>query len=108
LTDKSSEFKKRNIKLLSIASDSMHLLQKFREENNFNVDIISDRGAKLAKDYDVYWFAPGGGGKINVKQAVPSKFLISKDGIIIWTYIGKDKTDRPPIELMTKVIDEKI
>ncbi|MFW9830091.1 MAG: peroxiredoxin family protein, partial [Candidatus Thorarchaeota archaeon] len=88
------------MKLLSIASDSMRLLQKFREENNFNVDIISDRGAKIAKDYDVYWFAPGGGGKINVKQAVPSKFLINKNGIIIWKYIGKDKTDRPSIELM--------
>lgn len=108
MTDKSSEFKKRNIKLLSIASDSMRLLQKFREENNFNVEIISDRGAKLAKDYDVYWFAPGGGGKINVKQAVPSKFLINKNGIIIWKYIGKDKTDRPSIKLMTKIIDEKI
>ena len=108
LTEKLSEFERRNIKLISIASDSVRLLKKFKEDNNFKVEIISDRGAKIAKDYDVYWFAPGGGGKINVKQAVPSKFLITKDGIIIWTYIGKDKTDRPSIELMTKVIDEKI
>lgn len=108
LTEKLYEFEKRNVKLISIASDSVRLLQKFKEENNFKVEIISDRGAKIAKDYDVYWFAPGGGGKINVKQAVPSKFLIRKDGTIVWTYIGKDKTDRPSIELMIKVIDEKI
>lgn len=100
-------FSERNIKLISIASDSVRLLTKFKEENNFKVDMISDRGAKIAKQYDVYWFAPGGGKNYKVKQAVPSKFLINKKGEIVWTYIGKDKTDRPSIEQMTKMIDER-
>lgn len=108
LTEKISEFKKRNIKLISIASDSVRLLTKFKEENGFTVDIISDRGAKIAKEYDVYWFAPGGGKNYKIKQAVPSKFLINKEREIVWTYIGKDKTDRPSIELMTEIIDRKI
>ena len=108
LTEHISEFEKRNIKLLSIASDSVGLLRKFREENNFNIDLISDRGAKIAKEYDVYWFAPGAGKKINIKQAVPSKFLINKEGIIVWKYIGKDKTDRPTIEMMTSIIDKQL
>jgi peroxiredoxin len=93
---------------LSIASDSVRLLSKFKEENNFTVDMISDRGAKIAQDYGVNWFAPGAGKKINIKQAVPSKFLINKEGIIIWKYIGKDKTDRPSIEMMMSIIDENI
>lgn len=84
------------------------MLTKFKEENKFKVDIISDRGAKIANDYDVYWFAPGGGGSMNVKQAVPSKFLINKNKEIIWTYIGRDKTDRPSIKMMMNIIDEKI
>ena len=108
LTENIIEFEKRNIKLISIASDSERLLRKFKEENKFVVDIISDRGAKIAKDYDVYWFAPGGGGTLKIKQAVPSKFLINKDRKIVWTYIGKDKTDRPSIEMMTTIIDERI
>ena len=70
--------------------------------------MIADRGAKIARDYDVYWFAPGGGGSLNVKQAVPSKFLINKEGKIVWTYIGKDKTDRPSIEMMMEVINTKL
>ena len=94
--------------MISIASDSVRLLQKFKEENNFIVDIISDRGAKIAKEYDVYWFAKGGGKNMKVKQAVPSKFLVNKNGEIVWTYIGKDKTDRPSIELMTATIDDLI
>lgn len=108
MTENIELFEKRKIKLISIANDSVRLLTKFKEQNNFNIDFISDRGAKIAKDYDVYWFAPGGGGDLKVKQAVPSKFLINKSGEIIWTYIGKDKTDRPSIELMTKIIDERI
>jgi peroxiredoxin len=96
------------VKLISIASDSVRLLRKFKEENNFMVDIISDRGAKIAKEYGVYWFASGGGKDYKIKQAVPSKFLINKKGIIVWTYIGKDKTDRPSINMMTELMDQYI
>ena len=108
LTDNISEFEKRKIKLISIASDSIRLLSKFKEDNNFTVDMISDRGAKIAKLYNVYWFAPGGGKDYKIKQAVPSKFLINKDGNIVWKYIGKDKTDRPSIKIMTDIIDKLI
>lgn len=108
MTENLSEFKKRKIKLLSIASDSVRLLKVFKEDNNFKVDMISDRGAKIAKEYGVYWYAPGGGKDYKIKQAVPSKFLINKDGIIVWKYIGKDKTDRPSIEMMTSIIDKYI
>lgn len=108
LTDNISEFEQRNIKLTSIASDSVRLLTKFKQENGFAVDIISDRGAKIAKKYDVYWFAPGGGKDYKIKQAVPSKFLINKEGKIIWKYVGKDKTDRPSIEMMIDIIDHQI
>lgn len=108
MTDNISEFEQRNIKLTSIASDSVRLLTKFKQENGFAVDIISDRGAKIAKKYDVYWFAPGGGKDYKIKQAVPSKFLINKEGKIIWKYVGKDKTDRPSIEMMIDIIDHQI
>lgn len=94
--------------MISIASDSPRLLKSFKEENNFDIDIISDRKTKIIKDYDVYWFAPGGAKTMKVKQAVPSKFLINKNREIVWTYIGKNKTDRPSIKLMTKIIDETL
>ena len=101
------EFKTRKIKLISIASDSVRLLRRFKEENNFEVDIISDRGAKIAQDYDVYWFAKGLG-NIKTKQAVPSKFLINKSGEIVWKYVGKDKTDRPSTQMMALLMDKYI
>ncbi len=83
----------------------MRLLRIFKEENNFSVDLISDRGAKIAKDYDVNWFTEGLG-NIKIKQAVPSKFLINKEGVIVWKYVGKDKTDRPSIQMMAILMDK--
>lgn len=105
LTKHFQEFEERNIKIISIASDTIGLLRKFKEENNFPVDMVSDRGAKIAKDYNVYWFAEGWG-KLKVKQAVPSKFLLDKNGKIIWKYIGKDKTDRPSVSAIILLIDK--
>ncbi|MFW9936393.1 MAG: peroxiredoxin family protein [Candidatus Thorarchaeota archaeon] len=108
MTENIHEFEQRNIKLISIASDSVRLLTKFKEENNFIVDFIADRGAKIAKEYNVYWFAPGAGKSYKMKLAIPSKFLINKNREIVWKYIGKDKTDRPSIKMMIQIIDEKI
>jgi peroxiredoxin len=98
----------KKIKIVSIANDSIRLLKKMKEEHKFSMDIIADKGARIAKDYNVYWFAPGGGGSLNLKQAFPSKFLINKVGSIVWTYIGKDKADRPSIELMMEAINKKL
>ena len=98
----------KKIKLISIANDSIRLLKKMKEENNFSIDLIADKGAKIAKEYDVYVYAPKAGSSLNLKQAFPSKFLINKFGNIVWTYIGKEKTDRPPIELMMEVINKKL
>ena len=49
-----------------------------KEENNFSIDLIADKGAKIAKEYDVYVYAPKAGSSLNLKQAFPSKFLINK------------------------------
>ncbi|MCK4286208.1 MAG: redoxin domain-containing protein [Candidatus Lokiarchaeota archaeon] len=105
LSNHIDEFEKRKIKLISIASDSDRLLRRFKEEYNFKVDMISDRGAKIAKDYDVYWFVKGMG-NIRTKQAVPSKFLINKSGEIVWKYVGRDKTDRPSTQMMALLMDK--
>ena len=78
---------------------------KYKETNNFPVDMISDRGGKIAQAYNVYWFAEGWS-KLKIKQAVPSKFLIHKNGEIIWKYIGRDKTDRPSVSALILLIDK--
>jgi peroxiredoxin len=105
LSDHIDEFEKRNVKLISIASDSIGLLRRFKEEYDFKVDMISDRGATIAKDYNVNWYTQGMG-SMKTKQAVPSKFLINKSGEIVWKYVGRDKTDRPTTQMMALLMDK--
>jgi peroxiredoxin len=91
-------FDKNKIRLITISTDSTNHLIKFREENGFNFTLISDRGAKMAKQFNVYTF-----GSIvditylKVKLAIPSEFLLNKNHQIAWRYIGK-RTVRPSIE----------
>jgi peroxiredoxin len=70
--------------------------------------MFSDRGAKIAKAYNVYTF----GSMLDIsfmktKLAIPSDFLINRSGIIIWRYIGA-RTDRPSIATLLKAIDENL
>jgi len=106
LRENIKEFKTRKTKIISIATDSVRHLTKFSDENQFDFTMISDRGAKIAKEYNVYTF----GNMVDLsflkmKLAVPSSFLINKDGIIIWRYIGA-RTDRPSINNLIDAIDK--
>lgn len=108
LRDNLQEFNKRNTKIISIATDSVRHMIKFSEDNGFKFTMISDRGAKIAKEYNVYTF----GSMLDVsfmktKLAVPSSFLIDKVGLIVWSYIGA-RTDRPTIKKFIEVIDKYI
>lgn len=102
-----SEFETRNVKLISISSDSANLQNNFKKEHDITIDMIPDRGAKIANDYKVGWLAVSVG-TLKTKQAVPSKFLINKDGEIVWKYIGKDKTDRPFLKMIPLLVDNYI
>ena len=91
---------------MTIATDSVRHLAKFSEENGFDFIMISDRGAKVAKKYNVYTF----GSMLDIsslktKLAVPSSYLIDKDRIIVWRYIGA-RTDRPSLKIYTDAIDK--
>ena len=103
-----TEFEKSNIKIITIATDSVNHLKALCEENGFKFSMISDRGAKIAKAYNVYTF----GSMLDLsfmktKLAIPSSFLIDSNGIIVWRYIGA-RTDRPSIKILTDAINQHI
>ncbi|TXT63413.1 MAG: putative Thioredoxin-dependent thiol peroxidase [Promethearchaeota archaeon] len=98
-------FKKKNIRLLSISTDSVKELKKFQEKNQLSFSLICDKGAKLAEKFDVDTYDTIGEKKIKAKQAIPSKFLIDSSGKVVWTYIPKSKPDRPDIETIKNAIE---
>lgn len=108
LNEHIEDFRKRNVKLISISTDSVNHSKEFKEENDLQMSIVSDRGAKIGKRYDVNIFDTGAGKDIKFKQEIPSKYLIDKSGNIVWKYIGKDKYDRPSIEKILSAIDKNL
>ena len=91
--------------IIAISTDSIRHTVKFAEENNFNFTMISDRGAIIAKSYNVYTYGSMlDRSFMKTKMAVPSDFLIDKKGTIVWRYIGARK-DRPSMKILTNAID---
>ena len=66
--------------------------------------MISDRSAKIAKAYNVYTFGSIHGKSIKTKLAIPSTFLINKNQIIVWRYIG-ERAERPSIKTLLDAIE---
>ena len=100
------EFVKRNVILISIAVDSPRKMKQLYERYEIPFKFVADRGAKITKSYNVYLTEEHPDhDQFQVNHAIPSKFLINKEGIIVWQYIGT-KTDRPSKELMIEAMDK--
>lgn len=108
LIPNSNELEKRDVKLISIAVDSPRKLKILHERYEIPFQFIADRGAKITKSYNVYLTEKHPDhDRFQVNHAIPSKFLINKEGIVVWQYIGT-KEDRPPIESLIDAIEKKL
>ena len=93
----------RNVKLVSIATDRARPLKRLADKENYKFSIIADDQAKISKDYNVFGI-PIDYDTIKSELAIPSTYLIDRNGKIVWRYIGT-KTDRPKIQDILDAID---
>jgi peroxiredoxin len=93
----------RNIKFVSIGTDKVRPLKKLADKENYKFSIIADEQAKISKDYNVFG-RPIDYDIIKSELAIPSTYLIDRNGKIVWRYIGT-KTDRPKIQEILEAID---
>jgi len=99
-----SILKKNNVKLISIAIDLPDKLIKMKYKNNLKIQFITDRAGRISKAYNVFLDRKSAvHDGLQISHAIPSKFLINKEGNIVWQYIGA-KQDRPSIELIVEAI----
>ncbi len=106
LTENLVKLKEVNVKLISIAIDLPAKLIKMKYKNNFKIQFITDRAGRLSKAYNVFLDRKSAGhDRLQISHAIPSKFLINREGNIVWQYIGA-KTDRPSIELIVEAIEK--
>ena len=93
----------RNVKFVSIATDRARPLKRLADKENYKFSIIADEQAKISKEYNVYG-KPIDYDTIKSELAIPSTYLIDRNGKIVWSYIGT-KTDRPKIQDILNAID---
>jgi peroxiredoxin len=106
LTEHIEDFTKEALDLIAIAGDSQNKLKEFSDSNQFKVRIVADPPRKIVKEYNVFRLVkPADIPYGKFKVAVPSTYLINKDGIIVWRYIGT-REDRPAISLMLEAAKE--
>ena len=93
----------RNVKFVSIGTDKARPIKKLAEKEDYKFSIIADEQAKISKDYNVFG-KPIDFKTLKFELAIPSAFLIDRNGTIVWRYIGT-KTDRPKIQEILEAID---
>ncbi|MBY9020359.1 MAG: TlpA family protein disulfide reductase [Candidatus Lokiarchaeota archaeon] len=93
----------RDVKFVSIATDKTRPLKRLADKENYKFSIIADEQAKISNDYNVFG-KPIDYDTIKAELAIPSTYLIDRNGNIVWRYIGT-KTDRPKIQEILDAID---
>ena len=73
--------------MLAISADDLSKAQKMVEKVGLPFPILYDTEAQVIKDYDV-------GGILKGRKAAPTTFILDKDGVIRWKYLGGIR-DRP-------------
>ncbi|NVM29999.1 MAG: redoxin domain-containing protein [Candidatus Helarchaeota archaeon] len=102
----------RVIKLIAIAVDSPRNLRKLHERYQSPFQYIADRGGEIAKNYNVYFTKDQPDpehihDEFQDNHAIPSKFLINKEGIIVWQDVG-NKENRPLMETVIDAIEKNL
>lgn len=83
-----ADFKAHNTEVLALAAQDVARANTMAQIVQPSFPILADPDHAVADAYGVFNLLGDG-------VDTPSIFIIDKDGRIVWSYIGKDVTDRP-------------
>jgi len=93
----------KHVKFVSIGTDRARPLKKLADKEEYKFSIVADEQGIISKEYNVFG-KPIDYKMIKTELAIPSTYLIDREGKIVWRYIGT-KTDRPKIQDILNAID---
>jgi peroxiredoxin len=82
--------------MIAISADAPADGQRVASEMKLTYPILSDIYRNFIKQYAVL--------HPQEQIARPSMFLVDKQGKIVWSYVGQDASDRPPIDFVLQQI----
>ena len=101
--DHLTELEKRNIKIIALAPDKPEDLKTVAMREKYTFPIIPDLKGKIAKKFKVYDYRSIF--ILGTKMAIPSTFILDKNGKIIWKFVGT-KYIRASFDMIISAIDK--
>lgn len=89
LRDRYGEFQARGAEVIALAVAPPEAVEGVRASIGAPFPMLADPGHRAAEAYGVYNLFGDG-------LAAPAVFVL-KEGIIRWSYVGQNPTDRPPV-----------
>ncbi|MFL7792751.1 MAG: peroxiredoxin family protein [Anaerolineae bacterium] len=80
-------FQNAKVEVVALAVTSVEAVDGLRQSLGIPYLMLADPDHRVSEDYGVYDLLGDG-------LAAPSVFIISADGQIVWSYVGKNSADR--------------
>lgn len=95
IRDNYNDYTKLNAEVIGISVDSLFSLERFKKEQNYNFDLLSDFNKTVSKAYDTFYdsFAFGMEG-----VSKRSAFVVDKQGAIQYAEVLEKASDQPNYE----------
>ncbi|MEO6070972.1 MAG: redoxin domain-containing protein [Chitinophagaceae bacterium] len=90
--DNLSRYDALNAKVFGISVDSLYTLAKYKEEQHFNFDLLSDFNKEVSKNYNAFYEQFGFGMKGVSKRAA---FVIDAKGVVQYAEVLENAGDQP-------------
>jgi len=103
IRDNYSVYTSLNAEVIGISIDSLFSLEKFKKEQNYNFNLLSDFNKTTAKDYDSL-YETFGFGMLGVTKR--SAFVIDKTGIIQYAEILEDAGKQPDFDKIKATLEK--
>jgi peroxiredoxin len=98
LRDRYGEFQALGAEVVALAVAPLEAVEGVRASIGAPFPMLADPDRRAAEAYGVYNLFGDG-------LAAPAVFVL-KDGVICWSYVGQNPTDRPPLaEILARVQD---
>jgi len=103
IRDNYNSYTSLNAEVIGISVDSLFVLEKFKNSENYNFDLLSDFNKTASKDYDTLYetFAFGMQG-----VSKRSAFVVDKNGILQYAEVLEDAGKQPNFDAIKACLEK--
>lgn len=99
IRDSLADYSNVDAKVYGISVDMPWALDKFKQDQGLNFDLLSDANKTVIKDYDVVWPDLAG-----IQDTARRSAFVIKDGKIVYQWVCENQGQMPPFDEIKPVL----